>query len=96
MRVRDYTIKASGERTTGVIAQEMIWKHPDMVHMGAEGMYGVEAPNVWLLVKAIQELNATNDDLTARLSADDDALKSATDSIADLRESFEAYKSSHP
>jgi hypothetical protein len=50
MRVRDYTIKASGERTTGVIAQEMIWKHPDMVHMGGEGMYGVEAPNVWLLV----------------------------------------------
>ena len=96
MRVRDYTIKASGERTIGVIAQEMIWKHPDMVHMGPDGFYGVEAPNVWLLVKAIQELNATNDDLTARLSADDDALKSATDSITDLRESFEAYKSAHP
>jgi hypothetical protein len=96
MRVRNYTIKASGERTIGVIAQEMIWKHPDLVHMGPDGYYGVEAPNVWLLVKAIQELNAANDDLTARLSADDDALKSATDSIADLRESFEAYKSAHP
>jgi hypothetical protein len=56
MRVRNYTIKASGERTIGVIAQEMIWKHPDMVHMGPDGYYGVEAPNVWLLVKAIQEL----------------------------------------
>jgi hypothetical protein len=96
MRVRNYTIIASGERTIGVIAQEMIWKHPDLVHMGPDGYYGVEAPNVWLLVKAIQELNAANDDLTARLSADDDALKSATDSIAGLRESFEAYKSAHP
>jgi Chaperone of endosialidase len=96
MRVRDYTIKASGERATGVIAQEMLRTHPDLVHMGPEGMYGVEAPNVWLLVKAIQELKATNDDLTDRLSADEDALKSATDSVADLRESFQAYKSAHP
>jgi hypothetical protein len=38
-------------RRTGVIARETLWKHPDMVHMGAEGLYGVEAPNVWLLVK---------------------------------------------
>jgi hypothetical protein len=35
IRVRTYTIKASGEHTTGVIAQEMLWKHPDRVHMGA-------------------------------------------------------------
>src|SRR5580704_14437985 len=103
MRVRAYTIKASGERTTGVIAQEMIWKHPDMVHMQDNGLYGVEAPNVWLLVKAIQELKSSNDDLTARVSADDDAVqeakdavKAANDNIADLRESFEAYKSAHP
>jgi hypothetical protein len=85
IRVRNYTINASGERTTGVIAQEMIWKHPDMVHMGPDGFYGVEAPNVWLLVKAIQELKASNDDLTARVSADDGALKAANDNIADLR-----------
>jgi hypothetical protein len=51
MRIRTYTVKASGEHRTGVIAQEMLWKHADMVHMGAEGLYGVEAPNVWLLVK---------------------------------------------
>jgi endosialidase-like protein len=96
MRVRNYTIKASGERTIGVIAQEMIWKHADMVHMGAEGMYGVEAPNIWLLVKAIQELKDTNDDLAARLSADDDALKAATDNITELRAVFDAYRDAHP
>jgi hypothetical protein len=28
-------------------------------------MYGVEAPNVWLLVKAIQELKAENRSCTA-------------------------------
>ena len=89
MRVRNYTIKASRERTIGVIAQEMIWKHPDLVHMGPDGYYGVEAPNVWLLVKAIQELKAANDDMA-------EALNAANDNIADLRESFEAYKSAHP
>jgi hypothetical protein len=89
MRVRNYTIKASGERTIGVIAQEMIWKHPDLVHMGPDGFYGVEAPNVWLLVKAIQELKAANDDMA-------DSLKAANDNIADLRDSFEAYKAAHP
>jgi hypothetical protein len=44
--VRSYTIKASGERANAVIAQEMIWKHPDLVHMGSEGKYGVKAPNI--------------------------------------------------
>ena len=102
MRVRAYTIKATGERKIGVIAQEMLWKHPDMVHMQDNGLYGVEAPNVWLLVEAIQELKAANDDLTARVSADDDAVKeaedaakAANDGVADLREAFEAYKAAH-
>lgn len=92
MRVRDYTLKETGERKTGVIAQEMLWKHPDMVHMSVEELYGVEAPNVWLLVKAIQELKDANDDLTARVSADDDAVKAATDSVADLRERLNALE----
>ncbi len=90
MRVRDFTIKASGERKTGVIAQEMIWKHPDMVHMGPEGMYGVEAPNVWLLVKAIQELKAANDDLVERVSADDDAVKEAKDAAREAKDALKA------
>jgi hypothetical protein len=96
MRIRTYTVKASGEHRTGVIAQEMLWKHADMVHMGAEGLYGVEAPNVWLLVKAVRELEADNDDLITRIGAADDALKAANDNIADLRASFEAYKEAHP
>jgi hypothetical protein len=49
-----------------------------MVHMGPEGLYGVEALNVWLLVKAIQELKAANDDLVTHISAEDDALKAAS------------------
>jgi predicted nucleic acid-binding Zn-ribbon protein len=59
-------------------------------------MYGVEAPNVWLLVKAIQELKAENDDFVTRIGTEDDALKAANDNIADLRASFEAYKDAHP
>jgi hypothetical protein len=69
MRVRDFTMKATGERQTGVIAQEMQLTHPDMVHMGANGFYTVDSPNPWKLVKAIQELKAENDNLRARLDA---------------------------
>jgi hypothetical protein len=77
------------------VSRRMLWKHPDLVHMGPEGMYGVEAPNVWLLVKAIQELKAANDDVAARVPADDD-IKTLKDNIAELREQFEAYKQAHP
>jgi hypothetical protein len=69
MRVRDFTIKSTGERRTGVIAQEMLPAHADMVHMGPEGFYAVEEPNPWKLIKAIQQLKAEDDDLK---SANDD------------------------
>jgi Chaperone of endosialidase len=85
MRIRDFTLRTSDERRTGVIAQEILKAHPDMVHMGKDGFYTVDEPNPWKLVKAIQELKADNDDLVMRISADDDALKAANDNIADLR-----------
>ena len=69
MRVRDFTLKSTGERRTGVIAQELLPTHPDMVHEGRDGFYTVDAPNPWMLVKAIQELKAENDQLRARLAA---------------------------
>jgi hypothetical protein len=49
MRIRDFTVKATGERRTGVIAQEMKDTHPDMVHKNAEGFYSVDEPNPWML-----------------------------------------------
>jgi hypothetical protein len=58
MRVRDFTMKSTGERQTGVIAQELTTVHPDMVHMGSNGFYTVDSPSPWVLVKAIQELNS--------------------------------------
>jgi hypothetical protein len=76
MRVRDFTMRDTGERQTGVIAQELQQTHPDMVHMEANGFYGVNSPNPWILVKAIQEqqgeiasLKAANDNLEKRLEA---------------------------
>lgn len=65
MRIRDFTVKSSGEHRTGVIAQEMLKIHPDMVHMGADSFYKVDEPDPWKLVKAIQELKAENDNLRA-------------------------------
>ncbi len=63
MRVREFTVSSTGERRTGVIAQEMLLTHPKMVHLGSDGFYKVEEPNLWMLVKAVQQLNAENDDL---------------------------------
>ena len=67
MRVRDFALRATGERMTGVIAQEMQKTHADMVHKGPDGYYRVDAPNPWKLVKAIQELKADNDRLRAQI-----------------------------
>lgn len=55
IKVRDYTLKATGERVQGVVAQEMLKHHDDMVHMQPNGLYAVDQPNPWILVKAIQE-----------------------------------------
>jgi hypothetical protein len=96
MRIRDFTLRATDERRTGVIAQEILKAHPDMVHMGKDGFYTVDEPNPWKLVKAIQELKADNDQLVTRISAEDDAMKAANDNIAALRVSFEVYKKAHP
>ncbi len=61
MRIRDFTVRSTGERRTGVIAQEMLPIHPDMVHMNEDGFYTVDEPNTWKLIKAIQELKVDND-----------------------------------
>ncbi|MDR3449499.1 MAG: tail fiber domain-containing protein [Alphaproteobacteria bacterium] len=71
MRVRDFTIKSTGEHKTGVIAQEVMVKHPDMVHKNLAGIYSVDEPNPWVLVKTIQELHQ----ITATQQAEIEALK---------------------
>jgi hypothetical protein len=68
MRVRDFTMKSDGTRLTGVIAQEMQVKHPEMVHMGNEGYLGVDAPNQWKVIKAIQELKVANDNAQKQIA----------------------------
>jgi len=59
LRIRDYTVIASGERRTGVIAQELIQTHPDMVHLDPKdpfGYYAVDDYNPWKTIKSVQEL----------------------------------------
>jgi hypothetical protein len=67
MRIRDFTVRASGDRMTGVIAQELLTTRPEMVHMTSNGFYGVDAPNPWKLVKAVQELKTANDNQAAEI-----------------------------
>jgi hypothetical protein len=69
MRIRDFTVRSTGERRTGIIAQEMLITHPDMVHMNDDGYYTVDEPNPWKLIKAIQQLKADNNNLRAEFKA---------------------------
>ena len=104
LRVRDFTVKETGERKTGVIAQEVQIISPDMVHMESNGFYAVDEPNPWKLVKAIQELFAAIQDLEhlfepdhealAQLKAENAKLEAANDNeaaaIDRLRREFES------
>jgi hypothetical protein len=67
LRVRQYTIKSTGERTVGVIAQEVKKVAPAMVHEEKGGYYKVEQIDPWKLLKAIQELKEENEALKARI-----------------------------
>ncbi len=69
LRIRDFTVKSTGERGTGVVAQEVQLTHPEMVHVSAQGLLAVEEPNPWKLVKALQEQQAEIDELRATISA---------------------------
>lgn len=66
-KVRRFTVKSTGESKIGVIAQEVIKTLPDDVHMGKNGFYTVDQPNVWQIVKAIQELKADNDNMRSKI-----------------------------
>ena len=67
LRVRDYTVIASGDEMTGLVAQEVQEVMPGLVSEGDAGYLMVSEINHWKLVKAIQELKMENDDLRARL-----------------------------
>jgi hypothetical protein len=56
-RIREYTVRASGDRMTGVIAQELQLTHPELVSSSSTGFLTVQQPNPWILVKGLQELD---------------------------------------
>ena len=68
LRVRDFTVKASGDEMTGLVAQEVEEVMPGIVSEGNDGYLMVAEINHWKLVKAIQELKTENDVLRARLA----------------------------
>jgi hypothetical protein len=89
IRVRDFTMKSDGSRQTGVIAQEMLKDNSDMVHMGDDGYYTVDSPDLWKMIKAIQQQQAEIVVLQREL----DALKTQNQA---MHTDFEAYKHAHP
>jgi hypothetical protein len=56
--IRDYEVIASGNTLTGVIAQEMLLTHPELVAINENGIYMVSEVSSWKLIKAIQELSS--------------------------------------
>jgi len=70
IRVRDFTWRSTGQKRTGVIAQELQRTHPEMVtYDKARDQWTVEQPNPWMLVKLLQEQQAEIDDLKKQLAA---------------------------
>ena len=67
LKIRDFIVKSSGEKTTGVIAQEVQEIMPELVSVGEDGYLTVLQVNNWKLIKAIQELKAENDSLKSRI-----------------------------
>jgi hypothetical protein len=74
IRVREFKVKATGEHKTGVIAQEMLENYPETVHSGEDGYLTVDEPDLWQIVKAIQELDKQQRELQARGHGRDDPL----------------------
>ena len=61
--IKDFTVIASGNNKTWVVAQDLLEKYPELVHMDADGTYMVDGMNSWKLVKAIQEQQEQIDEL---------------------------------
>ena len=59
----DYTVKKTGERATGWIAQEMLKIYPDLVKEGDDGYLVVSELPQPILIKAIQEQQEMIDEL---------------------------------
>lgn len=59
-KIKDFTMINSGERATGVIAQEVQEDFPEMVSMGDNAYLRVDNLNQWQLVQALQELKNRN------------------------------------
>lgn len=88
LKIHDYTVIASGKQTTGLIAQELLNTNPDMVHLGEDGYYKVDSYNPWKVLKGIQELSASVDDVqstfTTALEQTNGDLDQANQTLADL------------
>ena len=65
--IKDFTVIASGDNKTGVIAQDLLDKYPELVHLDADGFYMVDGMNSWKLVKAIQEQQEQIEELKQRI-----------------------------
>lgn len=73
-RIREYDVVTSGDHLVGIIAQEALKTHPEIVKLGPDGYYTVDLPNSWILVKAIQELDIKFEGFTDLDNTSDESL----------------------
>ncbi|MEX1064304.1 MAG: tail fiber domain-containing protein, partial [Candidatus Paceibacterota bacterium] len=66
----DYTVKATGERVTGPIAQETQKNYPELVFEGSDGLLTVASIPQPTIIKAIQELNQKVEELELNIQQD--------------------------
>jgi hypothetical protein len=68
----------------GVIAQEVLETNPELVTTGPNGMYSVQLPNQWQVVKAIQELSITTESITNLVEGDNSFVGKLRAWLADI------------
>lgn len=87
LNIFDYTINASGDEATGLIAQDVMQTHPDWVVTGDDGYYKVKGYNPWKTLKAVQELdNRTKfltDDFVTALEKNEGDITAAKQQLVD-------------
>lgn len=64
--------------------------------MTANGFYGVEAPNPWKLVKALQELDARRHALLSAIDEQKTAHDRKVAALAELRERLDTLEAERP
>lgn len=81
IKIKDYDVRASGDRLTGIIAQELQQTWPELVSSGSNGFLMASQPSVWQIIKGLQEQQAQISEIASRSSPADESFLNSISSL---------------